>query len=307
MDLSTYIKDLLFRYECVIVPGFGAFLTQYRSAQIEANNTFYPPGKTLSFNAQLQTNDGILAHYVASLEKCSYEVALQKIRNFTKELSLQLLEGKTIILKNIGEFSLNKEQKIQFNPSNKENFSPASFGLSSFFFPQIERENQLVYTKQDATSQEENKTKIPYMRYAAIGLLAITLGSFSGLKIYESEVEKYNLSERKKADALLETQIQEATFIIDVFPAANIAIPKEKGNYHIVAGAFRIEENAQKKVAQLIQKGFAAKMIGVNKYGLHQVIYSSHQDRMEALKVLQSIKNTENKEAWLLVQEIPQY
>ena len=67
MQLSPYIKDLLYRYECVIIPGFGAFLANYTSATIDADSsTFYPPGKTISFNIQLQTNDGLLANYVAS-------------------------------------------------------------------------------------------------------------------------------------------------------------------------------------------------------------------------------------------------
>jgi len=62
MQLATYIKDLLYRYECVIIPGFGAFLTQYQSATINsANNSIFPPGKQVSFNRQLQTNDGLLA------------------------------------------------------------------------------------------------------------------------------------------------------------------------------------------------------------------------------------------------------
>ena len=86
MQLSPYIKDLLYRYECVIIPGFGAFLANYTSATIDADSsTFYPPGKTISFNRQLQTNDGLLANYVASVEGTSYELALQKIRNFTDD------------------------------------------------------------------------------------------------------------------------------------------------------------------------------------------------------------------------------
>jgi len=45
-------------------------------------------------------------------------------------------------------------------------------------------------------------------------------------------------------------------------------------------------------------------MIGVNKYGLHQVAYSSYEDRLDALKNLRSIKASQNQDAWLLVQEI---
>ena len=304
MQLETYIKDLLYRYECVIIPGFGAFLTQYHPAQIDENNTFYPPGKTLSFNTQLQTNDGILAHYVASSEGCSYEVALQRIRNFATELSLKLSEGEVIKLTNIGEFSLNKERKVQFVPSLKDNYNKASFGLTSFISPLIERESQEVAKKIVQLNSEKGKLAIPYMRYAAVGLIAITLGSLSGLKIYENQVAKYNFAEKKKANALVENKIQEATFVIDAFPPHKLSIPKEKGKYHIVAGAFKIEENAHKKVEQLHQKGFSASILGINKYGLHQVLYSSHQNRLEALKALQSIQLSENKEAWLLVQDL---
>ena len=100
MQITTYINDLLYRYECVIIPGFGALLTQYQSAKIDSENkTFYPPSKTLSFNRQLQTNDGLLANYIASVEKCTYETSLQKLRNYTGKLSLQLSEG---------EFSVSK-------------------------------------------------------------------------------------------------------------------------------------------------------------------------------------------------------
>ena len=83
-----------------------------------------------------------------------------------------------------------------------------------------------------------------------------------------------------------------------------INVPKEEGRYHIVAGAFRIEANAHKKLKQLATKGFTPKLIGKNRYGLHQVIYSSHVDRLEALRELRSIKASENKDAWLLVQNL---
>ena len=66
MQLNQYISDLLYRYECVTLPNFGAFLSHPVSAKInEATNDFYPPQKRLSFNAQLQSNDGLLASYIS--------------------------------------------------------------------------------------------------------------------------------------------------------------------------------------------------------------------------------------------------
>ncbi len=310
MQLATYINDLLYRYECVIIPGFGALLTQYHSARIESEtHTFYPPGKTLSFNRQLQTNDGLLANYVASVEKCTYESSLQKIRNFTGKLSLQLSEKETISLTNIGDFHLNEENSVQFIPSSSQNFSTASFGMVSFVSPKVNRE---VYKE----TVEELEEKIPifvipnrrvasYLKYAAIAIVAISIAGFSGLKLYEGEVQKHNFAEKQKADLMVENQIQEATFVIEnPLPTLNLTLSKQSGKYHIIAGAFRISGNADKKIKQLQEKGFIARMIGVNKYGLHQVAYSSYETRLEALQNLRTIKKTNNPDAWLLVQDL---
>ena len=60
MQLNQYISELLYRYECVVVPGLGAFLTHKVSAEIDAQaQVFSPPKKRLSFNEQLQQNDGV--------------------------------------------------------------------------------------------------------------------------------------------------------------------------------------------------------------------------------------------------------
>ena len=311
MQLATYIKDLLYRYECVIIPGFGAFLTQYRSARIdEETNTFYPPGKSLSFNRQLQTNDGLLANYIAAAEKCNYDVAVQKIRNFTAKVSLQLHDGETVSIKNIGDFVLNAEKSIQFIPSGIENFNTDSFGLSTYVSTKVNRE---MYKETVESLEEkapihftpERRTARPYLKYAAVGLIALALGGFGGMKLYESQIQQQNFAAKQEADSRIENQIQEATFVIEnPLPALKITVPKQIGKYHIIAGAFRVEENAKKKIEQLLEKGYTAKLIGVNKYGLHQVVYSSFEDRREALQELREIKRTENKAAWLLVKDL---
>ena len=47
MQLETYISDLLYRYDCITVPEFGAFLTSRVSAKVhDSTHTFYPPKKS---------------------------------------------------------------------------------------------------------------------------------------------------------------------------------------------------------------------------------------------------------------------
>ena len=133
MQLENYISDLLYRYDCVIVPSFGAFLTNSTSAKVhQSTHTFYPPKKVLSFNEQLLSNDGLLANYIAEVEKIPYAVATENILNQVKAMKSYLVEGETIKLENIGELILNTEGKIVFSPSFHINYLTDAFGLSHF-------------------------------------------------------------------------------------------------------------------------------------------------------------------------------
>ncbi|MBP6425885.1 MAG: SPOR domain-containing protein, partial [Flavobacterium sp.] len=77
MKIENYIAQLLYRYQCVTVPGFGAFLTEIQSAQlVESSHSFFPPKKLISFNSYLKNNDGLLANHIAQTEKTSYEYAV---------------------------------------------------------------------------------------------------------------------------------------------------------------------------------------------------------------------------------------
>ena len=140
MQLETYISDLLYRYECVTVPEFGSFLTQRVSAKVhESTNAFYPPKKVLSFNEQIQKNDGILAHYISDVEKIPFEIALQKISKRVKSLKSYLTQDKTLTFDNIGDLKLNAEGKITFEPSYHLNYLTDSFGLNQFESPSVIR------------------------------------------------------------------------------------------------------------------------------------------------------------------------
>ena len=309
MAVENYIHDLLYRYECVILPGFGAFITQQHSAQIEpSTNQFFPPKKSVSFNRQLVKNDGLLANYIIEIEKISYESAIEKLNPFVQGLNTVLEENNTINFGNVGSFTMTEGEKLQFEPAVNTNYLKESFGLSPFASEEVLRE---TYKKQ-ATAFEEKapvaftpeRRSSSWLKYAAVGLLAIGLSGAAGLNFYSNQINEHNLAEQQKAASQLESQIQQATFIIDnPLPAVTLKVSKQSGKYHIVAGAFREEENATKKVQQLKSEGYKAREIGANRFGLHQVVYSSYESRLEALKALREVK-TSNPGAWLLVQEL---
>ncbi len=312
MHLENYISDLLYRYDCVTIPEFGAFLTSRVSAKVhESTHAFYPPKKVLSFNEQLQHNDGLLASYITEIEKIPYEVALQKINKHVKSIKSYLVQGETLAFQNIGELMLNSEGKIIFAPSYHVNYLTDSFGLSQFTSAIVTRE---VYKEEVeaiekvvpiSITPEKRKTARPFLKYAAVALIALTVGGFVASNYFINEIEQHNQLAQEEANTQLDARVQEATFIIEnPLPAATLNVDKQTGKYHIVAGAYRVEDNSAKKVEQLTELGYKARMIGVNKYGLHEVVYASYQNSDEALKALRQIRREHNPAAWLMVKEL---
>ena len=310
MQLETYISDLLYRYECVTIPEFGAFLTQRASATIdEATNTFFPPKNAVSLNEQIQKNDGLLAHYIADVEKIPFEVANEKIAKRVKLLKSNLTQGETVNVKNIGAIIFNSEGKIIFEPTYHLNYLTNSFGLSQFVSPSVSRE---VYKKEveaiekviPLTISPEKRKANPYFKYAAVALIALTLGGLVSSKYYIDQIEQHNQIAQEIATQKLDTKIQQATFNLNPLPAITLNVAKQSGNYHVVAGAFRVEDNCEQILSQLKAEGFNARSIGVNKYGLHEVVYGSYETAEDALKVLRDVRNKYNEDAWLLVKEL---
>ncbi len=311
MGTMRYIEELLYRYNCVVVPEFGAFLTQIKSAQINrATNTFSPPTKLISFNEQLSSNDGLLVSYMANAENASYEEMLNEVLNTADQWKSQLRKGERLGLSNIGELWLNREGKIQFQPSNKINYLTSSFGLSSLISTSVTREvlkEEVVELEEKIpfiiTPEERKKGPFrEYLKYAAVILLAVSTG-VTGFQLYNKGQSTHQMV-NKEAQEIISRNIQEATFFNSKpfeLPVLTLEVTKKPvGKHHIIAGAFRVEENANKKVRQLRNKGYQAEYLGLNQYGLHQVTYGSYEDPKEALKNLKEIRRTESADAWLL-------
>jgi len=311
MQIETYIGDLLYRYDCVTVPGFGAFLTHRISAKVhESTHTFYPPKKVLSFNEQLQNNDGLLANYIAEVEKIPYSTATDKISKKVKSIKSYLVEGETIQFKNIGELILNSDGNIVFAPADHINYLTDAFGLSDFSSSDITRE---VYKETveaiEATAPialtPEKRSNTNWLKYAAAAVIVLGLSGFGAANYYNSTIEDHNQFAQEQANEQLDARVQEATFVIsNPLPAATLSLDKQSGNYHIVAGAFRVEANSDKKVNQLRSKGYKARKIGANRYGLHEVVYASFETRAEAQRELYKIRRAHNRDAWLLIKKL---
>ena len=313
MQIEKHISDLLYRYQCVTVPGFGAFLTETVSAHVIGSaSSFFPPKKVVSFNANVKNNDGLLANHVALQEKMSYELAVIKIGDVVNEWTYLLQNRNRVVLKNIGEISVNNEMNWVFEPANTINYLTDSFGLTPFVSPEITRE----VLKQEVEALEEKapiiftperKKDYSYLKYAAVFVVMLGAGGFGYKTYYDQQIETKTLAVQKNVQEKVQQQIQQATFVINAPVEAvelSVAVPvEEKMPYHLVAGAYRSEENANKAIAELKAAGFEnAKMLSMNKHNLYPVVYGSFKNLNEAQTERKNIQKSHNAEAWLLIE-----
>nr|WP_315156274.1 SPOR domain-containing protein [uncultured Flavobacterium sp.] len=329
MKIEQYIAQLLYRYQCVAVPGFGAFLTETQSAQLQESTTsFFPPKKMISFNANLKNNDGLLAHHIAQTENTSYDYAVSAIQFEVFNWKKRLETHGILSFKNIGTFRLNADANLVFTSEETNNYLTTSFGLSPFVSPMVKRElfekaveaKTLVeepvirHTLTLAPEEEEEETRgqrYPFLRYAAIFVLGLGITSSVGYSIYQKQIEEQTLLVETLVQKKVQNKIQEATFVIaSPIPSVTLSVnasPKKEVSalkYHIMAGAYRSEENANKELRALKKLGYEAKRIPENKSGLFPVVYGSYATFAEAQKTQKEIIENENPDAWILIQTL---
>jgi len=137
--VQYYIKELLFEQDCVVIPEFGGFITHFDCAKISVNKkNITPPQKWLAFNSLLKNDDGLLSNFIAQEESISIAQASFKVKSFVEDMKRNLRIEHTYSIEGLGIFSLNEEDKIQFQSILPNNFFGESFGMENLFVKNLE-------------------------------------------------------------------------------------------------------------------------------------------------------------------------
>ena len=337
MKVEDYVGKLLYRFDCVIVPGWGGLVSSYRPARIHpVTHIMNPPAKALSFNQLLTKNDGLLANEVAAGESCSYDEALTLIEQNVREMRGELELHHAVDWEHIGIFQLGEEGKILFKAHNEINYLVDSFGLSVLRSPAIQRQERKVVTldKEDsvlpASAQSTSRrgwwraaaVLVPLVGIAALSWWqrdAVTEGVHAGIlnftatgpELYKPRTEEEVLLplEESKADdwwaiahenAQPKPEVPNPVERSTTTTTANTNNTANTSSFHVIAGCFSNESNAEKLLHRLRAEGVPAERIGTTATGLHIVTYESFASRREALEALARIKREHSAEAWLL-------
>ena len=137
-NLVRHIELLLRDNDCVILPGLGGFIAHDVPAYyVSDEGLYYPPSRSISFNASITMNDGLLAQSYMKSYQVDYARANYMIDVAVEQLTDLLDEEGTAVLPRIGRLTQDINQSLQFTPDEAGIASPLHFGLSSFAIKEL--------------------------------------------------------------------------------------------------------------------------------------------------------------------------
>lgn len=118
--IHNAIEELLLRDQFACIPSLGGFLLKASSPTVNGyTQELKPTHSLLVFNAQLQNNDGQLAHLLSVSTGLSYKDALTQIDSFVADIRLQLNKKRYATFFLLGtSFITNTKEYFLFPVSN---------------------------------------------------------------------------------------------------------------------------------------------------------------------------------------------
>lgn len=296
MDITAHIRELLFGHECVIIPGFGGFIGNYTPARIDkTNGIFHPPVKKISFNRNLNHNDGLLIKKLSGSTGMNYGDTRNMVEEFVSDLRKKLERGEKVVFEHIGAFMNNHEGNVQFEPEENVNYHLDSYGFESFRCLPLEGYD---VRRRIAPGQQKDAVQKHVLRKyiwraavliplaGAIAFVSLETGflkakvettTMNPLVSAEFEHNKAAVDEEVAGD-IRETTVPAGTFteepavVSENLPAEakEDAVPEQvpiltaKSTFYIITGSFQSGENAGRQVSQLQIEGFNPKIVAAN-------------------------------------------
>lgn len=335
-SLEAHIVSLLYTCDCIIVPGLGGFVKREYSACYDAElRKFMPPRHSISYNAQLNLDDGLLAQSYMSSDGLTYEEAKEKISSLVADIMRQLKETGQYRFVRIGTL-IYADGTIEYGGDDEGNYSYDTYGCApfaiecrqsvlkdsasrTFELPSVKKKTSAG--KNDYSQPEEKHVIGLYLQQAVAIALTVVLFAFmtnEHLNLWNSTTDAVQktsvmngfvfgantnmhsvnttLTAKKKVPEVEETRQGKRQQEAEPKPMI-----ERKNNYTIVLASSVSKHNANAYIKEMNRKGFSeASVYETN--SMRRVIYSSFPSQEDARKMLKSLRSrsADFSEAWVL-------
>ncbi len=177
ISLVQHIEYLMIYNDCVVIPGWGALIANYRPSTVKGS-IMECPQRTIAFNGDINHNDGMLANSLMRRHHMSYEQACSFIADNVTTFRRQLNDNAELAFGHMGYFILNDQKILEFVPMTKCEASDEFFGLSNFEIPAIASDSNVVsaatIVHADFGWREKIKVAASIVAIVGVGLLLST-------------------------------------------------------------------------------------------------------------------------------------
>ncbi len=330
MNISNYIKELLYLYDCVIIPGLGGFVTNYRPAEISfETNTFIPPSKDILFNSELKNNDGLLINHIANNLNIEFGEASRIVSTNISQIMSKLENGESFTFKGIGSLRYDRFLNLQFSPELSENFLVEAYGFGSFNrlpiknLVQNSADNFQLFGHKSFFNPENifsifNKQLLKKVLIASPLIIALSIIPFNTellennrlqyASFYRNEKTAPSAKTENNTEIIIETtgktsqnetsEIKEIA--VNTSYRANekkTSTNSETKKYHLIAGSFKSEENANAFINELKYNDLNTTVIRNNE--MYRVSIFSSDNKKTSQQKLLDLK-AKKIQTWLL-------
>ena len=289
MNLESHISTLLYSQDCVIVPGFGAFLAQKNPSTLK-NGTINPPSKNLGFNVNLQKSDGLLIQTLAGHHHLSFEEAQSEVETQVNFWKNHLETNESLTLNHLGRLTKDAAGNLEFHADNK-NYLLDSFGLESI------RAKHIMHPVQQSHSSAG------WWKVAAV--IPILIGGY----LYFGKPQPVADFVNEQWSGFVAPIIQSQDVVSEI-PTASVEVMEPivteslvmetpAHDYQVIAGAFRVQSEAEILEQKLRDQGFEKAQFTQKKGNYFYVAFETFQTKDQALEYRKSVLD-KFPETWVL-------
>ena len=318
ISLDKHISHLIALHDCVIVPGFGAFLSQHIPAHYNAaDRVFMPPCRTLCFNQQITMDDALLTTEYMRQYGISFNQAAMLMKDDIRKLRNRLSRKGERYFGELGKLTMNIEGNITFKPSENGIDDPANYGLMPLPIPMLSHKEEpaivipisrrriaqyvaaaaaiiimFVFVTPLSEHTFKNNTKASFGDFASpeqismlqqVGAQTATVSKNSTCEICPIE-EATAIKEKPSVQETAET----TTPIVVEAPAATAPAVAQK-QFHIIVASSPSNDNAQLAIKELSAKAtHDYKIVESGKrFRISAAAFASQEEAQTALPAIQ--------------------
>lgn len=261
ISVLDHIEYLSHKYDCVIVPGLGAFISQYTCTKDKGMISSLK--RNIAFNSSLDYNDGLLMNSLMRREQINSDEAKNIICDYVYSLQSQLKHEGEVPVGRLGYFRCIENNNLEFIPFISHKTNNEYFGLSTLkLIPLVQDEISTEYAEKNIVSFPRKFIQIAASIILLIGMYVflstpiieqndINYANFNAFTIKDTSTETIQQDlyiaipqNNTKCEPSQEPCI-EKTRITDITKTQN-----ETGRYCIVVASLASKEQAEKFIQE---------------------------------------------------------